>query len=131
RGTGKMMGKNWIARLAVVALAGTALVAPAWAFQEAPMLAEQVEAGALPPVDERLPVNPPVVNALSVGQYGGTWHRAYNGPGDRWGPTKLMEERVLKWAADENGVAYLEPGFIESYAVNADSTEFTFTLLEG
>ena len=126
-----MMAKNWIARLAIAALAGTALAAPAWAFQEAPMLTEKVEAGELPPLEERLPAHPTVVEALSVGEYGGVWRRAFNGPGDRWGPTKLMEERVLKWAADETGGAVLVPGYIESYSVNEDSTEFTFTLLEG
>ena len=126
-----MRANNWITRLAVAALSVTALAGSAWAFQEAPMLTEMVEAGTLPPVDERLPVNPTVVDALTVGEYGGTWHRAYSGPGDRWGPTKLMEERVLKWAADENGGAVLMPGYIESYSVNEDSTAFTFTLLEG
>jgi len=131
RGKKSMSANKWIARLAIAALSATALSGAAWAFQEAPMLTEMVEAGNLPPVDERLPSNPTVVNAVSVGQYGGTWHRAYNGPGDRWGPTKLMEERVLKWAADENGTAYLEPGYIESHSVNEDSTEFTFTLLDG
>lgn len=126
-----MSANKWIARLAIAALSATALASAAWAFQEAPMLTEMVEAGTLPPVDERLPAKPTVVNALSVGEYGGTWHRAFNGPGDRWGPTKLMEERVLKWTADENGGAILTPGYIESYTVNENSTEFTFTLLDG
>ena len=126
-----MTANKWIARLAIAALSATAMAGSAWAFQEAPMLAEQVSAGTLPAVDERLPTNPTVVNALSVGEYGGTWRRAFSGPGDRWGPTKLMEERVLKWTADANGGAELTPGFIESYSVNEDSTAFTFTLLEG
>ncbi|WP_291364381.1 ABC transporter substrate-binding protein [Devosia sp.] len=126
-----MSANKWIARLAIAAMSATALAGSAWAFQEAPMLTELVEAGTLPPVDERLPAKPTVVNALSVGEYGGTWHRAYSGPGDRWGPTKLMEERVLKWAAGPDGVAQLTPGYIESYSVNESSTEFTFTLLEG
>ena len=82
-----MSANKWIARLAIAALSATALASAAWAFQEAPMLTEMVEAGTLPPVDVRLPVKPTVVNALSVGEYGGTWHRAYSGPGDRWGPT--------------------------------------------
>lgn len=126
-----MTAKKWIARLAIAAMAATALASSAWAFQEAPMLTEMVKAGSLPPVEERLPTKPTVVNALSVGEYGGTWRRAFNGPGDRWGPTKLMEERVLKWAADADGGAELVPGYIESYSVNENSTEFTFTLLEG
>ena len=126
-----MSANKWIARLAIAALSTTALIGSAWAFQEAPMLTEMVEAGQLPPVDERLPTKPTVVNALSVGEYGGTWRRAFNGPGDRWGPTKLMEERVLKWTANADGGAVLTPGYIESYSVNEDSTAFTFTLLDG
>ena len=43
------------------------------AFKEAPMLAQMVEAGTLPPVDQRLPLNPWVVQPLEqVGRYGGT-----------------------------------------------------------
>jgi peptide/nickel transport system substrate-binding protein len=109
----------------------TAFGALAQPFNEAPMLSEQVAAGLLPPVEERLPVRPRVLDALEVGQYGGTWRRAYRGPGDRWGPTKLMEERALKWFADPEGNLSLKPAFMEEYSVNEDSTEFTFTLLEG
>ncbi|MEF2070308.1 ABC transporter substrate-binding protein [Consotaella aegiceratis] len=127
-----MTMKRTLASVVIGALASVSVSTMALAFQEAPMLAEKVKAGELPPVDERLPKHPTVVQAIEVGQYGGTWHRAYSGPGDRWGPTKLMEERVLKWVAKEdNGTAMLEPGYIESYSVNDDSTEYTFTLLEG
>ena len=41
-------------------------------FAEAPTLAEQVEAGELPPVAERLPQEPLVIEPLNeVGSYGG------------------------------------------------------------
>lgn len=120
-----------LAGVAAGLIASTAMVSSALAFQESPMLADMVAAGELPPVEERLPVNPSVVEALEVGQYGGTWHRAFKGPGDRWGPTKLMEERVLKYTADADGNVQLTPAYIESYSVNEDSSEFTFTLLEG
>lgn len=127
----KIISRN-VSRFAAAALlATTALVGPALAFEESPMLAEMVAAGTLPPVDERLPVHPTVVNALEVGKYGGVWNRAFKGPGDRWGPTKLMEERVLKYTSDADGQVLLTPGYIESYSVNEDSSAFTFTLLEG
>lgn len=43
------------------------------AYAEAPMITEMVAAGDLPPVDERLPVNPMVIEPFdSIGQYGGT-----------------------------------------------------------
>ena len=42
-------------------------------YGEAPELKELVEAGDLPPVEERLPAEPVVVEAPeSIGQYGGT-----------------------------------------------------------
>ncbi|WP_332702233.1 ABC transporter substrate-binding protein [Devosia sp.] len=126
-----MLSNRLLTSIAAGLVASTCLATAAWAFQESPILAEQVAAGALPPVEERLPVNPTVINAVEVGQYGGTWQRAYKGPGDRWGPTKLMEERVLKWTPTEDGGMQLTPGYIESYSVNETSTEFTFTLLDG
>src|SRR5215475_8010520 len=42
-------------------------------FNEAPMLAELVKAGKLPPVDQRLPKNPVVLDGIDgAGQFGGT-----------------------------------------------------------
>jgi 4-deoxy-L-threo-5-hexosulose-uronate ketol-isomerase len=47
------------------------------------MLAALVEAGELPPVEERLPINPAVVEPIdSIGVYGGTWHHAWRGVND-------------------------------------------------
>lgn len=122
-----MKATNLLAALAMSLLASTS----AYAFQEAPMLADMVKKGELPPVDERLPEQPTVINAVEVGQYGGTWHRAYKGPGDRWGPTKLMEERVLKWSQDEEGKLGLVKGYISDFKVSDDAREYTFTLLKG
>src|SRR6266478_5317516 len=52
-------------------------------FAEAPMLADLVKQGKLPPVDKRVPDEPMVVKPLqSIGRYGGTWRRGFTGPGD-------------------------------------------------
>lgn len=126
-----MNNRHVVKALLIGAISSLALASAAYAFQEAPMLAEQVKAGTLPPVDQRLPLHPTVMKTISTGTYGGTWHRAYKGPGDRWGPTKLMEERVVKFTQNEAGGLDLVPGYIESYSVNDNATEFTFTLLEG
>lgn len=112
-------------------LMATCLAGSALAFQESPMLAEQVKTGKLPPVEQRLPEKPTVLQAAEVGKYGGNWQRAYKGPGDRWGPTKLMEERVVKWSQKPGGPLELVPGYISSYSVSEDSREYTFTLLKG
>ena len=49
-------------------------------FGEAPVLAEKVKSGKLPPVSERLPDNPLVVVPMdTIGQYGGILRRALTG----------------------------------------------------
>src|SRR5256885_14117385 len=55
------------------------------AFKEAPQLAEQVKAGKLPPVAERIGQDPLVIKPLhDIGKYGGTWRGGFTGPADFW-----------------------------------------------
>jgi len=109
----------------------TAAPAATGKFQEAPMLAELVKAGKLPPVNQRLPQNPRVIKPVEkVGKYGGTWRRAYKGLSDRWGPTKLIEEFFIQWDWTDKG-ATLAPNLCEKWEQNANATEFTFYLRKG
>ncbi len=102
---------------------------PAGIYNEAPMLREQVEAGTLIPVDERLPVNPLVVPVVEeVGQYGGTWRRAWLGPSDSYGIWRLRHEKLLNWSIDSSHVI---PNVAESWEINDDATVFTIHLREG
>lgn len=56
------------------------VVAQDMMYGEAPMLADQVAAGALPPVEERLPANPNVIPVVDqIGTYGGTMRFADTG----------------------------------------------------
>jgi peptide/nickel transport system substrate-binding protein len=58
---------------------------------EAPMLADLVKAGKLPPVEQRIPEEPLVVKPLNeTGKYGGTWRRAFTGPGDTENFNRVM-----------------------------------------
>jgi peptide/nickel transport system substrate-binding protein len=101
---------------------------PASMYSEAPMLAEMVAAGDLPPVDERLPASPAVLEAVEqVGQYGGTIRRGFKGVSDRWGPTK-MQDRGLSWY-DQN--LNMQPRMAESWEINDDASEWTFHLRKG
>ena len=71
--------------LALVVPVGVTMPADAQSakFREAPILAEQVKAGKLPPVEQRLPAEPLVVPVVErTGQYGGVWRRAFLGPAD-------------------------------------------------
>ncbi len=99
------------------------------AFKEAPELAEQVAAGTLPPVDQRLPVNPLVTTPVeSVGKYGGTLYTA------SWWPEAgnvllyFAVDAPIKWKADLTGY---EVALVESYEFSEDGHTFTMHLREG
>ena len=98
-------------------------------FQEAPLLAARVAAGELPPVEERLPENPLVLKPTeSIGKYGGTWYRGFTGPADGQNMERPLHDHFLFY--DVSG-ATVQPNVAESWTVNEDSTEFTFTLRKG
>ncbi|MES0884555.1 ABC transporter substrate-binding protein [Roseibium sp. SCP14] len=121
-----------VAFTSLTALTASLMASAALAYTEAPMLAEQVKAGTLPSVDERLPENPRVIPVYGeIGQYGGTWSRAFKGPSDRWGPTKLMEERVVESYMDDEQQISLVPGWVGDYSVSDDAREFTFKIRKG
>jgi peptide/nickel transport system substrate-binding protein len=106
---------------------GAAAAAPGQ-YNEAPMLAELVQAGSLPPVDERLPTNPLVMPvAEQTGNYGGTFRRAFRGVSDRWGPTKCQDHGLAWYDTDLN----MQPRLAESWETNDDASEWTFHLREG
>src|SRR5919109_2070583 len=88
-------------------------------YKEAPMLAEQVKAGKLPPVDQRLPENPYVVphRWLSVGKYGGQMQWACS---NDWGTAHYIQESMyghspLRWLRD--GLE-IRPGLAEKWEAN-------------
>lgn len=100
------------------------------AFQEAPMLAERVAAGELPPLEERLPTVPRVVRTLQeIGTYGGELRYGFTG-GPAWGGMLYIAqwEHPVSWEADFS--AYV-PNIIMDYEVNEDATEYTWYLREG
>lgn len=110
------------------AAAPAAPAAPPTTFNEAPMLAELVANGSLPPVDERLPSTPLVLEVQeSIGNYGGTIRRGFKGVSDRWGPTKA-QDRGLAWYDSELS---LRPRLAESWELSDDARSWTFHLREG
>ncbi len=100
-------------------------------FNEAPMLAELVETGKLPPVEERLPEEPVVVVPVEeVGQYGGTWRRVAIGVGDvgTLFSQRLTYENLVRWSADGKKVI---PNVATEWVVSDEGQTFTIHLRKG
>jgi peptide/nickel transport system substrate-binding protein len=97
---------------------------------ESPTLADQVAAGTIPALAERLPKNPLVVAPYeSVGKYGGTWRTALVGGSDTaWLGRTVGYDFLVRWSPDWNEIV---PNLAESYTASDDATEYTFTLREG
>ncbi|MFH2040756.1 MAG: ABC transporter substrate-binding protein [Chloroflexota bacterium] len=106
------------------------VVEPASVFIEAPQLADLVAAGELPPVDERLPKNPMVIQPVErVGTYGGTWRMGITESSDlKFIRVNAGYENLLRWDPNWSRVI---PNIAQSYEVNEDSSEFIFHLREG
>src|SRR5699024_10298916 len=86
--------------------------------------------GELPPVEERLPAEPLVVEPTeAIGQYGGTLRTALLGGAN----TGMIEricgyEHLLRWSPDWNEVI---PNVALAYEANDDGSEYTFSLRPG
>ena len=103
--------------------------APAVSPNQAPQWQEMVKAGDLPPLEERLPANPRVIEPLdSIGQYGGTMRHPLLGSWSSRFYSFMGDENLLMWTPNWDG---LLPNVAESYDVNDNSTEFTFQLRKG
>ncbi|MGC9522016.1 MAG: ABC transporter substrate-binding protein [Anaerolineae bacterium] len=101
--------------------------APEAGYNEAPQLADLVASGDLPPVDERLPANPLVLEPLNeIGTYGGTVRTFYSWEGH------LLEcqygHSAVRWIDDGLDIA---PGMCESWSTNEDNSEWTLVFRKG
>lgn len=101
-------------------------------FKEAPQLADLVKAGKLPPVEKRLPdpADVMVVKPLNqVGQYGGTWNRAFTGPADFHAFDRITYEGILRWPADLKDP--IQPNLAKKWEWSPDNTTLTLYLRKG
>jgi peptide/nickel transport system substrate-binding protein len=100
----------------------------AWAFHEAPILAKLVESSKLPQVNKRIPPHPVVVQPFDrVGQYGGTWRRAYMGLSDLVGMRRILYDPLVRWSPDFKVV----PNLAEKWEIDETGRIFVFHLVKG
>ncbi|MDM7974807.1 MAG: ABC transporter substrate-binding protein [Thalassospira xiamenensis] len=121
--------------ISLVLLLAVVLTAPrnnayAAEFGEAPMLAEMVANGKLPPAAERLPKTPMIVTPTDkLGQYGGTWMMAQNSERDHALLIRTIGyEPLLRWTPQWTDTV---PNVALSMQANSDATEFVFRLRPG
>ena len=114
---------------ATLTLASQAAFAQA-AAKESPELTKLVADGKLPPLAERLPANPLVLQTVeSTGRYGGSIRRGLRGSADHNGILRMVgHQGLVRW---NPGFTEVGPNIAEKWTVNADATEFVFTLRKG
>ena len=108
-------------------------------YSEAPILAEQVAAGELPAVADRLPDEPFVVGPGVIvleenldwepGQYGGTLRTAHSIPEVNNDVIIMLNEHLFM--APGISVDGIRPNILRAFEANEDNTFFTFHLREG
>lgn len=97
---------------------------------ESPMLQERVEAGELPPVEERLPQDALVLEPLEeIGEYGGTWRTNYIS-GFAWTQTVagMYGPPAVGRSAPDGQII---PNVAKGWEMSDDAKEYTLYLREG
>lgn len=98
-------------------------------YNEAPMLVDLVRAGKLPPVAQRLPEDPLVVETIEgIGQYGGVWRRGFLGPGDFNNYHRIVYDALVRYSPDGTKV---EPKLASAVEPSRDFTAWTVKLRKG
>src|SRR6202035_4212236 len=81
-------------------------------YKESPLLAEQVKAGKLPPVEK-------------VGEYGGVWRRAFLGPADANNYIRIVYDALFRFSPDG---AKIEPKIAAGAESSTDIKVWTITI---
>ena len=121
------MKRTVLALLTLALMAALLLGTNAWAqYQESPLLAARVAAGELPPLEERLPLEPLVLTPREIGTYGGTVRlaNASFGGSDFTGPGTTA--LIIDWDRGD-----LVGGIARDWELSEDQTEITLFFREG
>jgi peptide/nickel transport system substrate-binding protein len=97
---------------------------------EPPMLANRVARGELPPLEERLPVNPFVVGGReAIGVYGGEVRQIHHDTVWSVSTYDWLTDRMLQYS--DVDLRTLVPNMIESWEGTEDGTTYTIHMREG
>ncbi len=100
-------------------------------FTDSPVLAEQIKAGKLPPIKERLPEEPLVVKPIEIGRYGGTARVGISNTdilGGDQGYLGGTVQNFLRFNPDLTGVV---PNVATKVDVSEDKMTYTIHLRKG
>ena len=102
-------------------------------FAEAPMLTEQVTAGAIPALSDRLPAQEDLLviePVHEIGKYGGTWRRGFTGPADGQNGHRVAGgDRFVFW--DAENFPKVVPNLAKGWEISEDGTEITLFMRNG
>ncbi len=106
-------------------------ITSALAYNEAPMLQALVDAGVLPPVEERLPNEPIVVEPFEeIGQYGGVINVFAINP-NAWNDLQPGVADYMKLFRSTRDGTTIEPNIAKGYKWSEDRKTFTIYLRKG
>ncbi len=127
---------SWLLVLAMIVSLFAMTASAEGDYTQAPMLDAAVDAGELPPVEERLPETPRIVKEIldeyldyESGNYGGTLRlitSVVNWDADGF---VGMDENFLTMESANSDV--ITPNVVEEFTANDDQTVFTFKLRKG
>src|SRR6266567_303895 len=118
-----------IAMTVVLLFGGSSGLAQSGKYKESPLLTEQVKAGKLPAVDQRLPEQPLIVPVIEkTGEYGGIWRRAFLGPADANNYVRVVYDALFRFGPDG---AKIEPKIAAGASASPDFKLWTISLRKG
>ena len=105
-------------------------------YAQAPMFDAAVEAGELPPVEERLPENPRVAKEIldeyldmEIGNYGGTLRLTTSVV--NWDADGFIGQNEALLTMESANSDVITPNVVEDLVITEDNKVFTFTLRKG
>lgn len=97
-------------------------------YGEAPMLAALVASGELPPIEQRLPESPRVLEVEEIGAYGGALQQVRDLDSSDWLAWVMTKEPLTIVSPD---LLSTLPNVAREFSVSADGTTITFKLRRG